>query len=46
MVESKKDLSNSELFDKFVKDMTGQDAKPEVKELFLQLMGEVLYEAD
>ena len=46
IVESKKDLSNSELFDKFVKDMTGQEAKPEVKELFLQLMGEVLYETD
>lgn len=44
--ESKKDLSNSELFDKFVKEMTGQEPKTEVKELFLQLMGETLYEAD
>lgn len=45
-MESKRDLSNSELFDKFVKDITGKEAKPEVKELFLQLMGEALYETD
>ena len=45
-MESKRDLSSSELFDKFVKDMTGNEPKPEVKELFLQLMGEVVYEAD
>ena len=42
----KESLSNSELFDKFVKDVTGSEAKPEVKELFLQLMGEALYAAD
>lgn len=45
-LESKKELSNSELFDKFVKDVTGKESKPEVKELFLQLMGEAMYEAD
>ena len=45
-LESKKELSNSELFDKFVKDLTNKEAKPEVKELFLQLMGEAMYETD
>ena len=45
-MESKKDLSNSELFDKFMLDKTGKPANPDVKELFLELMGETLYEAD
>ena len=45
-MESKKDLTNSELFEKFVMDKTGKPANPEVKELFLELMGETLYEAD
>ena len=44
--ESKKDLTNSELFDKFVLDRTGKPANPRVKELFLELMGENLYETD
>lgn len=44
--ESKKDLTNSELFDKYVKDVTGKEPDAEVKELFLQLMGEAMYEAD
>jgi hypothetical protein len=45
-MESKKDLTNSELFDKFVLDRTGKPANPRVKELFLELMGENLYETD
>jgi len=45
-MESKKDLTNSELFDKFMLDKTGKPANPEVKELFLELMGETLYETD
>ena len=45
-MESKKDLTNSELFEKFVMDKTGKPANPEVKELFLELMGETLYETD
>jgi len=45
-MESKKDLSNSELFDKFVLERTGKPANPKVKELFLELMGENLYETD
>ena len=45
-MESKKDLSNSELFDKFMIDKTGKPSSPEVKELFLELMGETLYETD
>lgn len=45
-VESKKDLTNSEIFDKFVLAKKGEAPKPEVKELFLKLMGESLYEAD
>ena len=45
-VESKRDLSNGELFDKFMQDIAGKTSKPEVKELFLELMGENLYETD
>lgn len=45
-VESKKDLTNSEIFEKFVLAKKGTQPKPEVKELFLKLMGESLYEAD
>lgn len=45
-VESKKDLTNSEIFEKFVFAKKGEAPKPEVKELFLKLMGENLYEAD
>lgn len=45
-IESKKDLTTSEIFDKFALAVTGKEAKPEVKELFLELMGEDLYEAN
>ena len=43
---SKKDLTNAEIFDHFVKSKTGNAPEPEVKELFLSLMSEGLYEAD
>ena len=45
-VTSKKDLTSAEIFDHFVKSKTGSEAEPEVKELFLNLMSEGLYEAD
>lgn len=45
-IESKKDLTTAEIFDKFVVATTGKEAKPEVKELFLELMGEDVYEAN
>ena len=45
-VMSKKDLTNAEIFDHFVKARKGTDADPKVKELFLSLMPEGLYEAD
>lgn len=45
-VESKKNLTNSEIFENFVKHKTGKPADPKVKELFLSLMSEDLYEAD
>ena len=45
-VMSKKDLTNSEIFDHFIKAKKGTDADPKVKELFLSLMSEGLYEAD
>lgn len=43
---NKKDLTNAEIFDHFVKSKTGNAPEPEVKELFLSLMSEGLYEAD
>lgn len=43
---SKKDLTNGEIFDHFVKSKLGVEPEPEVKELFLSLMSEGLYEAD
>ena len=43
---SKKDLTNAEIFDHFVKSKTGAEAEQDVKELFLSLMSEGLYEAD
>ena len=46
LVSSKKDLTNAEIFEHFVKAKTGADCEPEVKELFLSLMSEGLYEAD
>ncbi len=43
---SKKDLTNAEIFDNFVMRQTGQEPDPDVKELFLSLMSEELYETD
>lgn len=45
-IVSKKDLTSAEIFDHFVKSKTGRDAEPEVKELFLNLIAEGLYETD
>ena len=45
-ITSKKDLTNAEIFDHFVKAKLGTEADPNVKELFLSLMSEGLYEAD
>lgn len=45
-ITSKKDLTSAEIFEHFVKSKTGKDPEPEVKELFLNLMSEGLYEAD
>ena len=45
-VVSKRDLTNSEIFDHFVMRKKGTAPKPEVKELFLELMSEDLYETD
>ena len=42
----KKDLTNAEIFDNFSTKQTGHLAEPEVKELFLSLMSEELYETD
>lgn len=46
LVDSKKNLTNSEIFENFVKAKTGSLPEPKVKELFLSLMSEGLYEAD
>lgn len=43
---SKKDLTNAEIFDNFALRQTGEPADPDVKELFLSLMSEELYETD
>ena len=45
-VTSKKDLTNAEIFEHFVKSKTGNEPESDVKELFLSLMSEGLYEAD
>ena len=45
-VASKKDLTNGEIFTKFVRSKLGTDPDEDVKELFLSLMSEGLYEAD
>ena len=45
-IVSKKDLTNAEIFDNFAIRQTGQPADPDVKELFLSLMSEELYETD
>jgi len=43
---SKKNLTNAEIFDNFVLRQTGEKPDPDVKELFLSLMSEELYETD
>ena len=43
---SKKDLTNAEIFEHFVKSRTGAEPDDDIKELFLSLMSEGLYEAD
>ena len=45
-VISKRDLTNAEIFDHFVKARTGENPDDDVKELFLSLMSEGLYEAN
>ena len=45
-IVSKRDLTNSEIFDHFVKARLGTEPDSDVKELFLSLMSEGLYEAD
>ena len=45
-VEIKKDLTTQEIFDKYVLNKTGKLPEKEVKELFLELMVEAVYEAD
>lgn len=45
-IVSKRDLTNSEIFDHFVMRKKGTEPKPAVKELFLELMSEDLYETD
>ena len=45
-ITSKKDLTNAEIFDNFVKSKLGSSPDEDVKELFLSLMSEGLYEAD
>ncbi len=46
IIVTKKDLSTKEIFEKFVENKTGQKPEKELTELFLELMGEVVYEAD
>ncbi len=45
-IVSKKDLTNAEIFDNFCIRQTGHVAEQDVKELFLSLMSEELYETD
>jgi len=45
-ITSKKDLTNAEIFDHFVMSKLGTEPDSDVKELFLSLMSEGLYEAD
>lgn len=46
VVVTKKDLSTKEVFEKFVENRTGEKPEEELTKLFLELMGEVVYEAD
>ena len=43
---AKQNLTTSEIFDSFVLDKTGKLPSDELTELFLELMGEELYEAN
>lgn len=45
-IVSKKDLTSAEIFDNFVKFKLGESPDPDLKELFLSLMSEDLYETD
>ena len=45
-VEIRRDLTTQEIFDKYVFSKTGKLPEKEVRELFLELMGEAVYEAD
>lgn len=45
-IASKKDLTSAEIFEHFVKAKLGTEPDPDVKELFLSLMSEGLYETD
>ncbi len=45
-VETKKDLTTAEIFDKYVENKTGKLPDAKVKELFLELMGEAVYETN
>ncbi len=45
VVVTKKDLSTKEIFEKFVEHKTGELPEDELTNLFLELMGEVIYEA-
>lgn len=44
-IVTKKDLTTKEIFEKFVENKTGKKPERELTELFLELMGEVIYEA-
>ena len=46
VVITKKDLTTKEIFEKFVENKTGEKPEDELSNLFLELMGEVLYEAE
>ena len=46
VVITKKDLTTKEIFEKFVENKTGEKPEEELSNLFLELMGEVLYEAE
>ena len=45
-VETKKDLTTGEIFDKYCLSKTGEMPDAKVKELFLELMGESVYETN
>ena len=45
-IVSKKDLTSSEIFENFVMAKTGKNPDQKLKELFLELISEDIYEAD